>query len=191
MPLKPYVSGFSLQNEPEGDRIQGARPYQEDDLGIWQDRDRRLVMVVADGLGGHRGGAEASRTAVEAFYAAFDAAEGDVGARMTTALGVANNAIGLKSFSEDRYFGMGCTLVACVVVSDEVHWISAGDAPLWRVSAEAPAASRASGSNQPAAPPGIERLNADHSQEDGDGGGGRRSQNRAYLGAGRRPGAPC
>lgn len=165
MPLKPYITGFGLRNQPEGDRIQGARPYQEDDFGIWRDRDGWLVMVVADGLGGHRGGAEASRTAVEAFYAALDAAEGDFGARMTTALNIANNAIGLKSFSENRYFGMGCTMVACVVAGDEVHWISAGDSPLWKVSAEASAEPAASASDRPAAPPGIERLNEDHSRK--------------------------
>ena len=165
MPLKPYFTGFGLDDDPEGDRIQGARPYQEDDFGIWRERDGSLVMVVADGLGGHRGGAEASRTAVEAFYAALDAAEGDFGTRMTTALNIANNAIGLKSFSENRYFGMGCTLIACVVARGEVHWISAGDSPLWKVSAEASAESAASGSDRPAAPPGIERLNEDHSKK--------------------------
>ena len=150
MPLNPFLRGFDFRDEPWGHRIQGARPYQEDNFGIWQDRDGRLVMLVADGLGGHRGGAEASRTAVELFYAAFEAGEGDLGARMKTAVQIANNAIGLKSLSEDRFFGMGCTLVACVLARDEVHWISVGDSPLWRVSAQAP---------------GIERLNEDHSMK--------------------------
>ncbi len=165
MPLKPHLTGFGFRNHPEGDRIQGARPYQEDDYGIWRDREGWLVMVVADGLGGHRGGAEARRTAVETFYAALDAAEGDPGARMTTALNIANNAIGVKSFSEIRYFGMGCTLVACVVVAGEVRWTSAGDPPLWKISAEASADAAATGSTGPTDSPGIERLNEDHSKK--------------------------
>ena len=41
---------------------------------------------------------------------------------------------------------MGCTLVACAVVVDELHWISIGDSPLWHVGDGV-----------------IKRLNADHS----------------------------
>ena len=161
MPLQPALFGYA--SRPCGDRIQGSRPYQEDDFGHWLDRDERLVLLVADGLGGHRGGAEASRTALESFHAAFDAAEGDFGARMATALNIANKAIGLKSLSENRYFGMGCTVVACVVADMEVHWISAGDSPLWKVSATPPAGAGDPGQGQPARAVGIRRLNEDHS----------------------------
>ena len=45
-----------------GLQLQGGRPYQEDDFGFLNDlketdpRPSRLLVVLADGMGGHAGG---------------------------------------------------------------------------------------------------------------------------------------
>ena len=138
-------------------QIAGDRPYQEDAyrLAWFREPDPDgcdLLMVLADGMGGLRGGAEASRLAVENCVDAFRRETGGVAVRLRASLDAANAAVGRYGEEHAGYAGMGCTLVACVVTDDEMlHWISVGDSPLWRL--------RAGDGNQG----GIDRLNADHS----------------------------
>lgn len=139
-----------------GGQIAGARPYQEDCFRVtpFFDRDPDgcdVLMVLADGMGGHRGGAEASSLAVSAVVEKFQRATGGVGARLRLSLDAANAAVG-RGAADFGFADMGCTLVACVVTDDEMaHWISVGDSPLWHL--------RSSGECEG----GIDRLNADHS----------------------------
>lgn len=141
-----------------GGQIAGARPYQEDDFRVTGfrggDADRcDLLMVLADGMGGHRGGAEASRLAVSVFVDTFRPATGGVAARLRAALDAANAAVGESAAANPRYAGMGCTLVGCAVTAGgAAHWISVGDSPLWRL--------RAGGTGDAAR---LDRLNDDHS----------------------------
>ena len=145
-----------------GGQIAGAREYQEDDAAItfritgFRDRDPDgcdLLLVLADGMGGHRGGARASRLAVSTFVDAFRQEAGGVTVRLRAALEAANAEVGRSAAEDGRYAGMGCTLVACVVSDDELaHWISVGDSPFWRL--------RESVNGDDG---GLDRLNVDHS----------------------------
>ena len=125
----------------EGDQHQGARPYQEDSWALSTLGDGSLLAVVADGMGGHAGGAVASRTAVDAFVHAIEQ-----GGALPDGLAAANAAIAKAAAGKAELTGMGATLVAVQVRGDEVRWISVGDSPLFLVSAGT-----------------LERLNADHS----------------------------
>ena len=141
-----------------GSQIAGTRPYQEDDFRVTgfrgADPDRcDVLMVLADGMGGHRGGAEASRLAVSVFVDTFRSATGGVAARLRAALDAANAAVGESAAANPRYAGMGCTLVGCAVTaSGAAHWISVGDSPLWRLRPGEAGGSAA-----------LDRLNDDHS----------------------------
>src|SRR5271170_4113214 len=125
----------------EGGQHQGARPYQEDSWALKRLGDGSLLAVVADGMGGHAGGAVASKLAVEAFVHALEQGGG-----LADGLQDANGAVRKGAVAKPDLAGMGATLVAAQVRGDEVRWISVGDSPLFLVSAG-----------------GIERLNADHS----------------------------
>ena len=103
--------------------------------------DGSLLAVVADGMGGHAGGAVASKVAVEAFVHALEQGGG-----LADGLQEANAAVGRTAASKGELAGMGATLVAVQVRGDEVRWISVGDSPFYLVSTGK-----------------IERLNADHS----------------------------
>ena len=125
----------------EGGQHQGARPYQEDSWALRTLGDGSLLAVVADGMGGHAGGAIASKLAVEAFVHALEQGGG-----LADGLQDANSAVGKGAVGKPDLAGMGTTLVATQVRGDEVRWISVGDSPFFLVSAGK-----------------LERLNADHS----------------------------
>jgi protein phosphatase len=125
----------------EGSQHQGARPYQEDSWALTPLGDGSLLAVVADGMGGHAGGAVASKLAVEAFVHALEQGGG-----LADGLQAANEAVGKGAAGQPDIAGMGATLVAAQVRGDEVRWISVGDSPFFLVSAGK-----------------LERLNADHS----------------------------
>jgi protein phosphatase len=134
-----------------GDQITGARAYQEDAYRIVAFRKGNgdacdALMVITDGMGGHRGGAKASGVAVEAFVERFARLGGSMADRLRGALDASNTAVGQVASEEPRFAGMGCTLIACAVSSDECDWVSVGDALLWSLDRD-----------------GLQRLNADHS----------------------------
>lgn len=125
----------------DGAQHRGARPYQED---CWALRDlgqAGLLAVLADGMGGHAGGAVASRLAVDAVVLAMEG-----GASLVRALDAANRAVGERARQDRTLDNMGTTLVAVLVTGDDLRWISVGDSPLYL--------SRRGR---------LERLNADHS----------------------------
>jgi serine/threonine protein phosphatase PrpC len=106
-----------------------------------------LLMIVADGMGGHAGGAEASRIAIDVFGRTFGAASNvPTSRRLQEALHAANDAIGKRAKADSGLRGMGCTLVAAVLDGRRLTWISVGDTLL--VAAKGAR---------------LRRLNADHS----------------------------
>lgn len=116
--------------------IKGARPYQEDDCGFNpQSADgedaRELLMVLADGMGGHKGGAHASKVAVETFIEVFNSRSGPIADRLSDALDQANRRVGIDAQDDPGLEGMGCTLVGAYVADGQVTWVSVGDSPMW------------------------------------------------------------
>lgn len=120
---------------------QGARNYQEDTALVWPGADPfvpagdpvangTLVAVLADGMGGHAGGALASRTACENFLQAWLERDGDSRDRLVAALDAANDAIAKKVELNPTLSGMGSTLIGVVFGDDGVEWVSVGDSPL-------------------------------------------------------------
>ncbi len=116
---------------------QGARSYQEDAAivragGAGQGpQPQALTAVLADGMGGHAGGALASSTACKVFLDAYLASAGDVSARLDDALKRANAAIGECVEENPALDGMGCTLIGTVFGPAGVEWVSVGDSPLF------------------------------------------------------------
>lgn len=136
----------------------GARTEQQDAAdhsSIGPGGDGCLV-VLADGLGGHRGGREASNLAVRTFIAA---AQGDGGAppafsdpgrrfeALRTVMEDANRAIGERGGARRSSHSMGTTLVAAVISPRSMQWISVGDSHLYVIRNGI-----------------LQKLNEDHSQ---------------------------
>ena len=124
---------------------QGARSYQEDAAAV-RPHAGALAAVLADGMGGHAGGAVASEVASSRFLEAFAAAEGDERSRLADALDLANVALAERAAGRPELRGMGCTLIGTSFGPAGLDWISVGDSPLYLVRGAE-----------------ILRLNADHS----------------------------
>jgi len=116
-------------------KSQGGRPYQEDDCAIVGARDGQgreaLLAVLADGMGGHAGGAVASNVATRSFVDAWRGGSEETAQRLQAALSAANEAIASRSDKEPGLHGMGCTLVGLLASAGRLDWISVGDSPLW------------------------------------------------------------
>ncbi|WP_083567444.1 protein phosphatase 2C domain-containing protein [Hyphomicrobium sp. CS1GBMeth3] len=122
----------------------GARNYQEDMALFWSGDDastpeatsvtvangRSAVAVLADGMGGHAGGAIASRMACETFVKAFGSQNGSNRERLVEGLTAANQAIADTVDTNPMLSGMGSTLVGVTFAVDGIEWISVGDSPL-------------------------------------------------------------
>ena len=130
----------------------GARDYQEDTALLWPGDDLfaslsaaqaepgKLLAVLADGMGGHAGGALASRTVCDQFRDAYAGHGGDVTDALLEALRAANAAIAGKVATNPMLTGMGSTLVGVVFADCGMSWVSVGDSPLllWRRGEIAP-----------------------------------------------------
>ncbi len=103
-----------------------VRTRNEDAFGLAEDPP---LWVVADGMGGHRAGARASRVAVDALIRFFrEGADLPVAERLAAAVGAAHDAVVEDALGDPARTGMGCTLVAAAVAGETLHVCHAGDA---------------------------------------------------------------
>lgn len=94
------------------------------------------LLIVADGMGGHRGGATASRLAVETVKAQFlDSETLDVGEALRDALTRANARIFSEAQANPDLRGMGTTASALVLKDREAWLAHVGDSRIYRVRA--------------------------------------------------------
>jgi PPM family protein phosphatase len=122
----------------------GARDYQEDTAAFWPDggEAERLssegpsfdvggFAVLADGMGGHAGGAVASRIVCENFLSAAADHLGSTSDRLMAGLRAANDAVATKIEESPLLAGMGSTVVGAAFGPGGMQWVSVGDSPLF------------------------------------------------------------
>ena len=155
-PLPVYLGSAGWS----GGQIQGAREEQQDCFGwlvepdLNADGEFEMLLVVADGMGGHSAGACASRVAATAFIDAFGSAAGTVSERLEDAIHQANREVGNDAVRKGTP-GMGTTLVVAQVAGRRLRWLSVGDSPMWLA--------RRPSKTAPPTTPRLVRLNQDHS----------------------------
>jgi serine/threonine protein phosphatase PrpC len=108
---------------------QGARESQQDAISAFE-RDGRVYVALADGVGGRPGGAEAAGVAVDAALSFVTEATGSKSAGDLDlpgrAMRRADIAVSKLVGAEDGK-GPACTLVVCVFAGDCVRFASVGD----------------------------------------------------------------
>lgn len=95
---------------------------------------RGTLTVVADGMGGHASGEVASQMAIELisyFYYADE--ESSAPEALRNAIQRANTEIYETSVSDEKFFGMGTTLVALVLLEKTGYAAHVGDSRLYRL----------------------------------------------------------
>jgi len=131
-----------VANEPRlaFESIAGQRPYQEDAVLAETLADGRVLVAVADGMGGHAAGEVASAIALETLIEAVRE-----GQSLSDAFTLANARVHAKA-KEPGKQGMGTTLVAALIDGDEAHVANVGDSRGYLISSD-----------------GIRQLTEDHS----------------------------
>jgi serine/threonine protein phosphatase PrpC len=111
----------------------GDRKNQEDFHAFQlMDRGEGLLLVLADGMGGHEAGEVASSMAVDSFVLNFrQHGAQSIPVKLGAALQSADNSLANHIASHRQSEGMGCTLVGAYVSSACLYWISVGDSPLY------------------------------------------------------------
>lgn len=115
----------------------GARSGQEDAYSVWPAEgqlkpsgESGLLAVLADGMGGHRGGAIAGQTACSTFTQAFASTPMPLGERLDMALHASNDALAQAVAHNGSLKGMGCTLIGAWFDDTGIRWTSVGDSLL-------------------------------------------------------------
>lgn len=111
-------------------QITGTRPNQQD---CWKVAlgETASILIVADGMGGHNAGEQASRLVVKAVAEAFSQPWDDPADMLRQALQQANQAVADFAQEHGESKGLGSTLLAVLLMDEQLHWLSVGDSPLW------------------------------------------------------------
>lgn len=114
----------------------GGRAENQDAYASAQIRYGRLV-IVCDGMGGHRGGARASKIAVDVVLKEMKKSLKlqDAASFLKSAIETANSKIWDESRSNPEYQNMGTTIVALLITSQEAICLHVGDSRLYQLRA--------------------------------------------------------
>ncbi len=123
----------------------GKRKRQEDAYGVkvfehaqtltgegpGEARPVELIAVLADGMGGHAGGAIASELATSCFMSNYPKINGPIDKRLLLSLDACNKDMAEGIKKDQSLQGMGCTLLGVAIDRHGVHWVSVGDSLLY------------------------------------------------------------
>ena len=124
-------SAFELRTASQSD-VGRARRDNQDAFGEFATGAGERLLVVADGMGGHVGGATASRICVETLGEALQD-EGAPEARLARGLAQANSRIRSAAERQPDLAGMGTTAVALLFASPRTAWLGwVGDSRAYR-----------------------------------------------------------
>jgi PPM family protein phosphatase len=134
MNVRPGVEVASLTD------VGCQRDNNEDSYLYWEPtsdeefRRKGRLAVIADGMGGHEGGQEASRLAVETVRAVYDQASGDdPQAALVESFTAAHTCIQNYGDRHPAFQGMGTTCTALVLRGRQLYFAHVGDSRLYLI----------------------------------------------------------
>jgi PPM family protein phosphatase len=109
------------------------RDHNEDAFVTFETEDGGLVLVVADGMGGHLAGEVASAMAIEVLRRELTQPAADPPGALRAAIELANREIWDEAARDAEKSGMGSTIVAAIVLDNRAYLANAGDSPAYLV----------------------------------------------------------
>ena len=120
-----------MKIEIEAGQIQGKRNYQQDAYGYRDLSETAKIFILADGMGGYKGGEIASDLVVQTFMKeSLIHVDSQV---LMNVVEEANAKIENYKVGHADVSQMGTTLIALAIENDHYQWISIGDSPLYRI----------------------------------------------------------
>ena len=111
-----------------------VRSANQDVCGEFENARGYHLLVVADGMGGHRGGETASRLALETMARVFDSDFGDAETLLARAFRAANGEVHRVGTLDPSLRGMGTTGVAILIGPLDQGWVAhVGDSRAYRL----------------------------------------------------------
>lgn len=116
---------------------QGGRDYNEDRTAIFE-RNGTILLVVADGLGGHEGGDVASQAFVDAMGDSFTKATekqlSNADSFLTLSINYGHHTIHRRAVSQGfNVDSPKTTCVVCLIHDDVATWAHSGDSRLYHI----------------------------------------------------------
>jgi protein phosphatase len=113
--------------------VGSVRNANQDCCGEFVDDAGYRLLIIADGMGGHRGGEVASQTTVEAVGETFQRGVRDPAALLREAFALANKRVYERAARDAELYGMGTTGVALLIGPARTAWIAhVGDSRAYR-----------------------------------------------------------
>ena len=115
------------------------RQNNEDSFAVWEPsskeqlRNKGRLAIVADGMGGHEGGQEASRLAVDCIQKIYSTESGDPQTLLSSGFAAAHHCIQEYATAHPNLHGMGTTATAAVVFPSQLYFAHVGDSRLYLV----------------------------------------------------------
>jgi len=116
------------------------RTNNEDSYAYWESasdseyEQKGRLAVVADGMGGHEGGQEASSIAVQTIQQVYaETPDSDPGSLMAEAFRAAHQRIHRYATEHPQLRGMGTTATAIVLLGKQLYFLHVGDSRLYLV----------------------------------------------------------
>jgi PPM family protein phosphatase len=130
--------GWSAYGES---RTGSKRAFNEDNYILAPLAHDRLLVAVADGLGGHNAGQVASRLACETLFDAacngtldrHDDSDQNMLQSLESTILEAHQRIAMWSKDIEAFEGMGCTLTAAIVAQHRAWYCHVGDSRLYQI----------------------------------------------------------
>ncbi len=116
-----------------------VRIENEDSCVVKKISENCILAIVADGMGGHRGGKKASSVALNSICGYIEKnmvstkkyTESKIRKLLEAAASEANREIFECSEKNEEFRGMGTTVVVCLMMSERYYVISAGDSRMY------------------------------------------------------------
>ena len=112
------------------DQTQGDRDYQQDKFTTVTLENGAFLAILADGMGGYKGGEIASKVVSDTFRKEFKLI-GTIEESLKETLLKANHNLQLKKDENQELNQMGTTLIVLYFNKESFRWISVGDSPLY------------------------------------------------------------